>query len=291
MVDNLEISAPGLGVFFFPLRPAGGDPGLDHLQIYIFWQFVFPWVDLALLKPMKTFPWEKCVSQATKNKAKSCSFCDAIRRCSCGRSADWLKIDGREIPVSSTLETGRYATVRFASPSSSHLHFEALLSLLGSSRKPLKTKFTPAVSSVYSLSLSLSLSLSPREHTRKKNQSRLSTVDPSNRSQSPSSKFILSSLDFAFNMRNSNCALDEDSAGVTIVGLRTNLGVPALTYLLPQTSLNVATRSPELTQLAVADSKEKKNFRAFSGDPAMGSCVLANDVAVEWCRVRITVTF
>ena len=81
-------------------------------------------------------------------------------------------------------------------------------------------------------------------------------------------------------MRNSNCALDEDSTGVTIVGSRTNLGVPALTNLLPQTSLNVATRSPELTQLAVADSKEKK-FRAFSGDPAMGSCVLANDVDVE----------
>ena len=161
--------------------------------------------------------------QATKNKAKSCSFFDAIPRCSCGRPADWLKIDGREIPVS-TLKTGRYATVRFAAPSSSHLHFEALLSLLGSSRKPLKTKFTPAVSSVYSLSLSLSLSLSPREHTRKKNQSRLSTVDPSKSSQSPSSKFILSSLDFAFNMRNSNCALDEDSAGVTIVGSRTNLG-------------------------------------------------------------------
>ena len=57
--------------------------------------------------------------QATKNKAKSCSFFDAIRRCSCGRSADWLKIDGREIPAS-TLETGRYATVRFAAPSSSH---------------------------------------------------------------------------------------------------------------------------------------------------------------------------
>ena len=109
--------------------------------------------------------------QATKDKAKSCSFFDAIRRCSCGRSADWLKIDGREIPVS-TLETGRYATLRFAAPSSSHLHFEALLSLLGSSRKPLKTKSTPAVSSVHSLSvslsLSLSLSLSPREHTRKK---------------------------------------------------------------------------------------------------------------------------
>ena len=201
--------------------------------------------------------------QATKNKAKSCSFFDAIRRCSCGRSVDWLKIDGREIPVG-TLETGRYATVRFAAPSSSHLHFEALLSLLGSSRKSLKTKFTPAVSSVCSLSLSLSLSL--RVSTlEKKNQSRLSTVDPRKSSQSPSSKFILSSLDFAFNMRNSNCALDEDSAGVTILESRTNLGVPALTNLLPQTSLNVATRSPELTQLAVADSKRKKNQSLFRG--------------------------
>ena len=78
----------------------------------------------------------------------------------------------------------------------------------------------------------------------------------------------------------SNCALDEDSAGVTVVGSRTKIGVPALTGPLQQTSLNVATkfRSPELTQLAVADSKEKK-FRAFSGDAAMWSCVLANDVA------------
>ena len=60
-------------------------------------------------------------------------------------------------------------------------------------------------------------------------------------------------------MRKSNCALDEDSAGVTVVGSRTRkLGVPALTSPLQQTSLNVATRSPELTQLAVADSKEKK---------------------------------
>ena len=153
------------------IKARGWWPGTWSSSKIFFWQFVFPWVDLALLKPMKNFPWEKCVIQATKNKAKSCSFFDAIRRCSCGRSADWLKIDGREIPVS-TLETGRYATVRFAAPSSSHLHFEALLSLLGSSRKPLKTKFTPAVSSVYSLSLtlslSLSLSLSAWAHSKKK---------------------------------------------------------------------------------------------------------------------------
>ena len=44
-------------------------------------------------------------------------FLPAIRRCLCSCSADWLKIDSREKPVSMhTLETGRYATVRFAAP-------------------------------------------------------------------------------------------------------------------------------------------------------------------------------
>ena len=60
-----------------------------------------------------------------------------------------------------------YGTVRFAAQSSSHLHFKSLLLLLELLRKSVKTKFTPAVNSV--LSLSLSLSLSPREHTREKN--------------------------------------------------------------------------------------------------------------------------
>ena len=70
------------------LRPKGGDPGLDHLQ-NIFWQFVFPWVELALLKPMKRFPWDTCVILAMENKAKRCSFLDAVRRCSCG-PLSWL---------------------------------------------------------------------------------------------------------------------------------------------------------------------------------------------------------
>ena len=124
--------------------------------------------------------------QATKNKAKSCFFLDAIRRCLCGRSADWLIINGRENPVS-TLETGRYATVRFVAPSSFHLHFESLLSLLGSLRKPLKTKFTPAVSSVCSLSLSLSLRVS----TLEKKSCPLNTVDPI---QSLSSSVVMNFL-------------------------------------------------------------------------------------------------
>ena len=84
-------------------------------------------------------------------------------------------------------------------------------------------------------------------------------------------------------MLKSKCALDEDSAGVMVVGSKTKIRVPALTGPLQQTSLNVATkfRSPELTHLAVADSKEKKvqSLFCFSGDPAMRSCVSANVVA------------
>ena len=33
------------------------------------------------------------------------------------------------------------------------------------------------------------------------------------------------------------------------------------------------------------DLLRKNKFRVFSGDPAMGSCVLANDVAVEWWQL------
>ena len=119
-------------------------------------------VSLSGLGPSEThekLSMRKMCDSSNEKQGEKLFLLFAIRRCSCGRSADWLKIDGREIPVS-TLETGRYATVRFAAPSSSHLHFEALLSLLGSSRKPLKTKFTPAVSSVYTHTHSLSLSLS-----------------------------------------------------------------------------------------------------------------------------------
>ena len=97
-------------------------------------------------------------------------------------------------------------TVRFAAPSSSHLHFESLLSLLGSLRKPLKTKFRPAVSSVYSLSLSLSLSLSPREHTREKNPVRSARLIQAKLREASGPSLFFLSPDFAFNMRKSNCA-------------------------------------------------------------------------------------
>ena len=180
--------------------------------------------------------------EATKNKAKSWSFLVAIPRCLCGRSAVWLKIDGRDIPVSrSTLEklqTGRYATVRFATPSSSHLHFEALLSLLGSLRKPLKTKFTTAVSSVDSLSLSLSLSL--RVSTLEKNhQSRLSTVDPSKTVRKASVPSLFFLLWTSRSTCGSRTACWMRTAPVLRLWDRERSSGSALTGLLQQTSLNV----------------------------------------------------
>ena len=86
-------------------------------------------------------------------------------------------------------------------------------------------------------------------------------------------------------MRKSNCALDEDGAGVTVVGSRTK-----------QTSLNVsATRSPELTQLAVADSKEKKkSSEPFPGILQLGAAFWPTTWLLNggnFCGVRITVTF
>ena len=46
----------------------------------------------------ESFLWRNCVIQDTKNKAKSCSFLDALGRRSCSRSADWLKVDIWENP-------------------------------------------------------------------------------------------------------------------------------------------------------------------------------------------------
>ena len=62
--------------------------------------------------------------------------------------------------------------------------------------------------------------------------------------------------------------------------------------MLPATKF----RSPQLTHLAVADSKEKKKFRAFSVDLVMWSCVLAYDVAAllnggnggEWWQLLLS---
>ena len=102
-----------------------------------FWLFVFLWVNLALLNPIKSFSWRGCVVQATKNKEESCSILDAIGRRSCGPLSGLAKnrhVGKPKLRVKRIETAGRYATVRFA-VLSSHLHFnsrsfESRLSLL-----------------------------------------------------------------------------------------------------------------------------------------------------------------
>ena len=268
-ISAVTIFLAKVGVFWrTSLRPAGGDPGLDHLKIF-FWQLLFPWVDLALLKPMKNFPWNKCVRQATKIKAKSCSFLDAIRRCSCGPSADWLKIDGRENPFS-TLETGWYATVRFAAPSSFHQHFEYFLSLL-----------------------------SAWAHLRKKSCP-LSTVDPSKSLQSLSSKFILSSrsLDFCVQhvevelragrgqRRCCGCGIENEARGSSA-----GWAAPAN---IAECCHHIQVSRDHTAGSGWFKSKKKKMSRAFPGILQCGPAFwpttwLLNDG--NFCWVRVTAAF
>ena len=107
---------------------------------------------------MKRFLWTGREVQATKNKEESCSFLDAIGRCSCSRSADWLKIDMWENPsFDSSGSRQLVGMLRCALSLSSDWHFDSrsslacLCSVCISLGMQLKTKFTPAVSSVQSL--------------------------------------------------------------------------------------------------------------------------------------------
>ena len=132
---------------------------------------MFLWVNLALLNPIKSFYWRGCVVQATKNEEESCSFLDAIGRRSCGPLSRLAKnghVGKPKLRLKRIETAGRYATVRFVTLLSLALQltFESRLSLLCmhivTVGMLLKAKFTPAVSSVQSLTpppLSLSLSL------------------------------------------------------------------------------------------------------------------------------------
>ena len=207
------------------------------------------------------------------------------------RPFSWLAKNRRQgIPVS-TLETGRYATVRFAAPSSSHLHFEALLSLLGSSRKPLITKFTPAVSSVYSLSLSLSLSLSAWAHSKKK-------ISPGSAQliQAKVRKAPVPSLFFLLWTSRSTCEFElragrgQHRCHDCRIENRTSGFQRWLTcsrrhrWMLPP-----GLQSSYSWQWLI---QKKKKFRAFSGDPANGAAAFWPTTWLlnggNFCRVRIT---
>ena len=256
-----------------PLRPAGGDPGLDH---HI---FLTVFVSLSGLGPSETYEKRSMTKLCYSSNEKQAEKLFLPRRRSAlpVRPLSWLAKNRRQ---GKPCQNARDWSIRYGALCRSKLLSPALrVSLV-----PLRIVEKATENEIYasgefcllsfslSLCLSLSLSLSLCVSTLKNKKScPLGTVDPSKSSQSLSSKFILSTLDFAFDIWRSNCALHEDSAGVTVVGSRTKLRVPALTGPLQQTSLNVATkfRSPQLTQLAVADSnkleRKKKSSDLFPG--------------------------
>ena len=145
-----------------------------------FWRFVFLWVYLALLNPIERFSWGVCVVQATKKEEESCSFIDAIGRRSCGPLSRLTKnrqVGKPKVRLKRIETAGRYATVRFDTLLWRDMHFNSRssLSCLSSASMSLgmllKAKFTPAVSSVQSLTLPpppLSLYLSVWPDSRKR---------------------------------------------------------------------------------------------------------------------------
>ena len=134
-----------------------------------------------------------------KNKEKSCSFLDAIGRRSCGRSADWLKIDvGKPKLQLERIETaGWYATMRFVTLLWLALDSCSSLACLSSAcislGMLLRTKFTAVVSSSQSLTPPPSLSLhvtrfKKKNHFRSTRQSEHqseSSLSVATRSRSP----------------------------------------------------------------------------------------------------------
>ena len=68
--DSTVMFRPALGFIAKILRPVGGDPGVDRPQKDFFWRFVFLWVNLAVLNPLKVFREELCGSSNEKQGGK-----------------------------------------------------------------------------------------------------------------------------------------------------------------------------------------------------------------------------
>ena len=124
--------------------------------------------------------------QATKKEEESCYFLDAIGRRSCGPLSRLTKnrqVGKPKLRLNRIETAGRYATVRFDTLLSRDMHFNSrsnlacLSSACMSLGMLLKAKFTPAVSSVQSLTLPpLSLSVSLCDQIREKESLPLNTT-------------------------------------------------------------------------------------------------------------------
>ena len=140
-------------------------------------------MNLALLNPLKAFRKE-AVWFKQRKKEESCSFLDVIGRRSCGPLSGLAK--NRHVGNPSFDSSGSrqlVGTLRCALSLSSHLHFNSrssvacLSSACISLGMLLKAKFTPAVSSVQSLTPPPPpLSLSPCDQIREKESLPLNTT-------------------------------------------------------------------------------------------------------------------
>ena len=150
------------------VKARGWWPGTWSSSKTFFWQFVFPSVDLALLKPMKNFPWEKCVVQATKKQGEKL-FLLWRHSALLARPFSWLAKNRRQG------NPCRYAgdwSIRYGALCRSKLLSPALRGSLVSPRIIEKATENELYASgkfcLLSLFLSLSLSLSLRVSTLEK---------------------------------------------------------------------------------------------------------------------------
>ena len=155
------------------LRPAGGDPEIDRQQKYFFDCLCFFEWTWPFWTPLKAFREEAVWFKQRKTRRKVAPFLTPLGAARAARSADWLKIDMWENPsFESSGSRQLVGTLRCALPYSpltcTSTHFRSSLACLSSAcislGMLLEAKFTPAVSSVRSLTPPpppLSLSLSP----------------------------------------------------------------------------------------------------------------------------------
>ena len=169
------------------LRPAGGDPWVDRPQKYFFDGLCFFEWTWPFWTPLKGFREEALWFKLRKTRRKVAPFLTPLGAARAACSADWLKIDMWENPsFDSSGSRQLVGTLQYALALSSDMHFNSRSSLACLSSACislgmlLKAKFTPAVSSVQSLTppppLSLSLSPCDQINVREKESLPLNTT-------------------------------------------------------------------------------------------------------------------
>ena len=177
-LDNVFVSC------WSPLRPAGGDPGIDRQQKYFFDGLCFFEWTWPFWTPLTAFDEEAVWFKHQKPRRKVAPFLTPLGAARAALSADWLIIDRWENPsFGSTQLVGTLRSLCTLLWLALQLTFESRLSLLcmhivghaTESEVHASGKFysisdppSPSLSLSFSFSLSLSLSLSVWPDSRKR---------------------------------------------------------------------------------------------------------------------------